>query len=86
VILAIRKEEGRIPGGGFHYLTHPIEIPAPEAPLWDLMGYELIELDREKGERLLREASAALVHQVEVAYLIDGPNPAPRVPTTARPT
>jgi hypothetical protein len=81
VILAVRKEEGRIPGGGFHYLTHPIAIPEVEIMLWNLMGYELIEVDDEKGTRLLKEATVALRHQVEVAYLIDGPHPAKKVCT-----
>jgi hypothetical protein len=73
VKLAVRKMEGSIPGGGFHYLLHPFEVPEREAPLWSGMGYELVDVEDTKGERLLGEAREALRHQLEVAYLVDGP-------------
>lgn len=72
--IAVRKEEGGIPGGGFHYMLHPIQMRCEqEAAIFGLMGYHVIGVDDAKGTRLLQEANAALRHQVEVACLVDGP-------------
>lgn len=70
--LAIKKDEGSIPGAGYHYMLHPFRLPEAEAPLWAAMGYQVVEVDQERGERLLAEAGAALRHQVEVAFLCEG--------------
>lgn len=73
--LAVRKDEGSVPGGGFHYFLHPIEMQSNvEAQLFGVMGYVLIEVEEERGKALLTEAREALRHQVDVAYLVDGPN------------
>lgn len=71
--LAVNKMPGHIPGGGFHYLLHPIAMQsAEEAALFELMGYVILDIaDDAKGERLLRQAQAALQHQVEVAVLTE---------------
>lgn len=69
--LAVRIEEGRIPGGGYHYMLHPMEVSDAEAPLWAGMGYVLTEVDEARGRRLLQEAGAAIRHQVEIAVLVD---------------
>lgn len=72
--LAVRKEEGSVPGGGFHYLLHPIAMKSDaEGEIFRLMGHVLIEVEEARGEQLLGEARAALRHQVDVAYLVDGP-------------
>lgn len=69
--LAIKKDEGSIPGGGFHYMLHPFRIPDEEAPLWSAIGYQVVGVGEEKGQRLLKEAGDALRHQVEVAFLYE---------------
>lgn len=70
--LAVRKEEGRVPGGGFHYLLAPIRFESDShARLWELMGYIVIDVDNVTGERLLAEAGAALKHQCEVAVITE---------------
>lgn len=75
MLLAVRKDEGSVPGGGFHYMLHPIEIASPrEADLWRLMRYEIVEVEDERGKQLLADSRAALKHQVEVAFLVDGPD------------
>lgn len=70
--LAVKKDEGSIPGCGFHYMLHPFPFEdEKQAELWGLMGYHIVEVEAEKGERLLREARDALRHQIEVAFLVD---------------
>lgn len=70
--LAIRKEEGSIPMGGYHYNLVPLKFESDrEASLWGLLGYIIIEVTEEEGLRLLREAGAALRHQVEVAFITE---------------
>jgi len=72
--LAVRKEEGSVPGGGFHYLLHPIAMTSDaESEIFRLMGHIIIEVDDGLGGRLLADAGCALRHQVEVACLVDGP-------------
>lgn len=67
MILAVRKEEGSVPGGGFHYMLHPMEITPQERPIWELMRYVVFEVEEEKGKRLLDGARKALANQMEVA-------------------
>lgn len=70
--LAVNKMPGHIPGGGFHYLLHPIAMMSDqEAEIFKLMGYVIIEVPGEKATELLKEANAALKHQVEVAILTE---------------
>jgi hypothetical protein len=79
VKLAAKKDGGELQGmGGYHYMLHPIAIgdgdgTTREPEFWTLIGYHVIEVDEVKGARLLKEAAAALSHQIEVAFLVDGP-------------
>jgi hypothetical protein len=70
--LAVRKEPGHIPGGGFHYMLFPMKMESDfHAHAFALMGYIIVETSEEDGERLLKEARAALKHQCEVALMAD---------------
>lgn len=70
--LAVRKEEGIIPGSGFHYSLHPFPMKDDfEAVVFEKMGYHIIELGDEDGKRLCSEAGKALMHQIEVAVLVE---------------
>jgi len=72
VKLAVRKEQGSVPGGGFHYMLHPLKMnTAVEAALFELMGYVIIQVDPELASKLLLEAREALNHQVRVAVLTE---------------
>lgn len=74
--LAVKKDGGELQGlGGYHYMLHPIPMDDMQAELFSLMGYKIIEIEDAKGTRLVAEAVAALRHQVEVAYLVDGRMP-----------
>ena len=54
-------------------MLHPIRLESEaHAEIFKLMGYCVIEVGDERGEQLLRDACAALKHQVEIAYLVDG--------------
>jgi hypothetical protein len=67
--LAVKKEEGRIPGGGFHYLLIPKRMESPEeAEIWEFTGHVIIDVPSEVGERLLKESGQRLKHEVEVAH------------------
>lgn len=73
--LAVRKDEGSIVGGGFHYMLHPIVMHSvQEEGVFALMGYSIIEVEDAFATDLITAARAALKHQVEVACLVDGPN------------
>jgi len=73
-LLAVKKDEGSVPMGGFHYMLHPIEMRSPEeAQIFQFMGYVIVEVDAAWGKKLVAEAHAALAHQVQVAVLVDGP-------------
>ncbi len=73
MLVAVRKEEGSIPGTGFHYLMYPIKFTNEMEPkFFELMGYIVFEVNDELGEELLRQARAALSHQVQVAHLCEG--------------
>lgn len=71
--LAVKKEPGSVPGGGYHYMLMPIKFDGinfiPE--IWELMGHIIIEVPEEQGERLLKETSAALRLQYEVAVITE---------------
>lgn len=70
--LAVRTEESSIPGGGFHYMLHPIQIRDElEAAVFEQIGHEIIEVPDDHGARLLDAARAALQHQLEVAALTE---------------
>ncbi len=70
--LAVRKEEGSIPGAGFHYNLHPIEMRNDlETEIFQRMGYIIIEVPEKKGAQLIKAACAALSHQIEVAVFAD---------------
>jgi hypothetical protein len=72
VKLAVRKEEGTIPGSGYHYFLYPIEMENDaQAEVFRMMGHIVIEVADDVGARLIREAAAALFHQVEVAWLAE---------------
>lgn len=76
--LAVKKDGGELQGlGGYHYMLVPFPMEDDKhAELWALMGHEIVEIDDQNGARLLRDAREALRHQVEVAYLVDGPKSA----------
>lgn len=70
--LAVRKEPGHIPGSGFHYHLMPFKIETDaQATIYEHMGLISIEVPDEVGLRLLKEAAAALLHQVEIAILAE---------------
>lgn len=70
--LAVRKEEGRIPGGGFHYMLHPMAMTNDfEAECFKRMGHVIVEVPNDKGEQLLKAGRAALAHQMEIAVFTD---------------
>lgn len=67
-LVAIRKDEGSIPGSGFHYMMMPMKMESPfQAYTYSRMGFKILELEDDIAERLLKESNAALVHQIEVA-------------------
>jgi len=71
--LAVMKDSsGKFPMGGFHYNVIPMAMQ-DDLSIWtyEKMGHIIIEVDDETGKRLLKEAGAALRHQVEVAILTD---------------
>lgn len=70
--LAVRKDVGGVPGGGFHYMLHPIAMGPHEGEIFALMGYHIIDVGPARGARLLAESVAALRSQIEVAYLVEG--------------
>lgn len=70
--LAVRKDEGSVPGGGYHYMLMPKKFEDErETQIWQMMGHIIIEVPDEHGERLLTQAGAALNHQMEVAVLTE---------------
>jgi hypothetical protein len=70
--LAVRKEEGRLPGGGFHYMLHPFAMTSDqETMVFEMMGHVIIEVPSHDAVRLLKEAVAALNHQVQVAFIFE---------------
>ncbi len=70
--LAVSKTPSHIPGGGFHYQLMPLKIDSEDAAkLWHLMGHEIIEVKDEVADRLIDMAKSALVHQVEIALLVE---------------
>lgn len=72
VKLAVMKAPGHIPGGGFHYMLHPMKMTCEaEASIFELMGYNIIEVDEETADRLIKSAMLAINHQVEIAYLAE---------------
>lgn len=72
---AVRKEEGQIPGAGFHYMLHPIAMRNDiEAAIFSRTGHLIIEVDTATGNRLINEACAALNHQCEVALITEKQN------------
>lgn len=78
MLLAIKKDSHTsVPLGGFCYqlATFPMDSEK-HAAVWRLMGWQIVEVDEATGHRLLIEASQALRHQVEIAWLVDGPKKA----------
>lgn len=72
MILAVRKDVGGIPGGGFHYMLHPFAMADErEAQIFQMMGYNIIYVTISKGEELLKEAIAALNHQLDIAERVE---------------
>lgn len=70
--LAVRKEPGSVPGGGFHYMLFPMKMESDaQCEIFKLMGHIIIEVAEEIGEALLQAAIAALNHQIQVAVLTD---------------
>lgn len=71
--LAVKKDtSAENPLAGYHYMLMPVLMESDQmAALWALMGHTIIEVDEERGLRLLKAAGAALQHQVEVAYLTE---------------
>ncbi len=71
--IAVKKEPGHLPGGGFHYMTFPMAMGehGMDARAFRMMGYIIVEVDKSVGLRLLEQARAALQHQLEIAVLAD---------------
>jgi hypothetical protein len=70
--LAVRKEPGTVPGGGFHYMLHLMAMESDaQAAVFEMIGYQITEVGDDEGARLLRDAGKALFHQVEVAWLVE---------------
>ena len=70
--LAVMKAEGHIPGGGYHYMLHPIALKDDfEADVFKMIGYVILEVTDADGEKLLKEAREALMHQCQVAVLTE---------------
>lgn len=71
--LAIKIDSsGNYPGGGFHYMLHPMAMRSDrEADIFRWMGHTIIEVSDEQGVRLLDSAGAALNHQIEIAILCE---------------
>lgn len=67
--IAVKKEVGSVPGGGFHYMLHPIKMQGDfEAQIYEQIGYIVFDVIDSEGERMLLEAGSALKAQLEVAY------------------
>lgn len=72
IYLAVRKDQGSVIGGGFHYMLHPIELKDEfEAECFQMMGHDVFLVKKSIGERLLKSAREALRHQIEVATLTE---------------
>ncbi len=70
--IAVRKEEGSIPGTGYHYLMHPIKFENEfQAACYEQMGYVVFDVADTLGEELLVQARQALCHQIQVAHLCE---------------
>lgn len=73
--LAVRKETGSVPGGGYHYMLMPFRLDGDQAiadpAIMELTGHVIIDVADDVGERLLKSAGAALQHQYEVAILTE---------------
>lgn len=68
--LAVRKDEGSVPGGGYHYNVHPMKMRDDfEAAVYQQMGYVIIDIHDHDGTKLITDARLALKHQLEVAQL-----------------
>lgn len=74
--LAVRKDtSGTVPMGGYYYMLHPFEMESVfQEKTFKQMGHLIIEVDDKEGARLLKEAAAALNHQIEVAILTEKQN------------
>lgn len=71
--LAIRKEPSAIPGAGFHYFLHPLELGnEQEAELFTLTGYIVVEVEAVEAKKLLQNAVTAIHHQLRIAALAEG--------------
>lgn len=72
VKLIVKKEEGSIPGAGFHYMLIPILTDnEAELMIWEQMGHIIIEVPKTTSDRLLHESGISLRHQVEVAVFTE---------------
>lgn len=73
MLIAVKKEEGSIPGGGFHYMTLPKPLEGYQlAMMWRAMGWEVIDVDDAIGKQIIEGAEKALAHHWMVAQLVDG--------------
>lgn len=70
--LAVMKEEGRLLGGGYHYMLFPAEIKDDfQAKIYKHMGHIIIEVEPEQAKELLEGARLAMKHQIEIAVIAD---------------
>ena len=80
--IAVKKDEGSVPGGVFHYMLHPNAMATDgEAAIFHAIGYHVLSVNNLTGERLLKEARETMRHQVEIAYLTEDPNTLAILPT-----
>ena len=69
--LAIKKRADILPDN-FHYFLHPIPFQNDFEPqLFSQMGYIIVDVDDETGNRMLEESRSSLRHQLEVAHLAE---------------
>lgn len=73
--LAIRREIGSVPGGGYHYFLFPAALDVEPLNMQSehlkMVGHIIIEVDDKRGEELLADSRIALKHQCEIAILAD---------------
>lgn len=73
--VALMKAPGHIEGAGSHYFVHPHEMRSEaEAQVFTVLGYKVVDVDVVGGTKLVKDALAAMEHQMTVAKLFEGGN------------
>ncbi len=72
ILLAICKRRDENPGLGFHYFLHPVELKTDvDRHCYQTIGNVIVEVERDRGLKMLECARTALLHQIELANLCD---------------